>query len=355
MRVQQTNRHLIRAGQRIAARREAYAIAAANDEGTGTSVVPAGSGEGVQPLLPSTPPPMVVAPVTHPLGPPSLVGTLITVDIMLNQPTRVTRMIMDLTLQRFIADRIFASAGGVTGGAVVYDQATWNELYAARDVERVAPGAEFPLLTGVQLIPKVASVEKWGGKIFITDEARDRNNTILFMRLMRQVANTIVRKINARAIAEMNSAITTFNRTFVGHSWSAVVTAGTNASTAQNYPLADFAFADQVAEQDELGVMFNLVLMNPQEYAHMSTVYGATAFAQFLQFIGKSIYVSMRVPAGTAYFVQEGQVGEMRIEKPLGTETWREPETERTWSQSSVRPVMYVTNPYSVLQATGLT
>jgi hypothetical protein len=44
----------------------------------------------------------------------------------------------------------------------------------------------------------------------------------------------------------------------------------------------------------------------------------------------------------------------MRIEKPLGTETWREPETERTWSQTSVRPVMYVTNPFSVLQANGL-
>jgi hypothetical protein len=316
-------------------------IAATNDLGIGVQA--------------ATPPPTTIAPASHPLGPPTLAGTLITVDLMLNQPTRITRMIMDLTLQRFVADRIFASAGGVTGGAVVYDQATWNELYAARDVERVAPGAEFPVLTGVQLIPKVASVEKWGGKVFITDEARDRNNTVLFMRLMRQVGNTIVRKINARAIAEMNAAVTSFARTFVGRSWSAVVTAGTNASTAQQYPLRDFAQADLIAEQDELGVVFNLVLLNPQEYATLTTVYGATSLAQFLQFIGKQIYVTNRVPAGTAYFVQEGQVGEMRIEKPLGTETWREPETERTWSQSSVRPVMYVTNPYSILQATGLT
>jgi hypothetical protein len=336
------NRHLILAGKRFAARYEADAIAAAND------------GNGGPGIVALTPPPMVEAPVTHPLGPPTVSGTLITVEMMLNQPTRITRMIMDLTQQRFIADRIFASAGGVTGGAVIYDQATWNELYAARDVERVAPGAEFPILTGVQLIPKVASVEKWGGKIFITDEARDRNNTILFTRLMRQVGNTIVRKINARAIGEMNAAVTGFNRTFVGRDWTAVVTAGTSASTAQQYPLRDFAEADLIAEQDELGVVFNLVLMNPQEYANMSTIYGAQSLAQFLTFIGKSIYVSNRVPAGSVYFVQEGQVGEMRVEKPLGTETWREPETERTWSQTSVRPVMYVTNPYSILQATGL-
>lgn len=319
------NMHLVRAGRRIEARSVAQIQAATVDN-----------------------------PSSHPLGPPTLSGTLLTVDIMLNQPTRITRMIMDLTLQRFIADRIFASAGGVTGGAVVYDQATVNELYAARDVERVAPGAEFPLLTGVRLIPKVASVEKWGGKVYITDEARDRNNSILFMRLMRQVGNTIVRKINARAIAELNSAISTFNQTFVGRDWQTVVTAGTNASTASNYPLRDFAQADLIAEQDEMGVVYDLVLLNPQEYAQLVTIYGAQSLQQFLQFIGKQIYVSNRVPAGTAYFVQEGQVGEMRIEKPLGTETWREPETERTWSQSSVRPVMYVTNPFSVLQATGL-
>jgi hypothetical protein len=342
VKVHKKNRHLIVTGQRIAARKEANAIAAANDGVTGYDIVAA-------PIPPTT-----VAPTSHPLGPPTVSGTLITVDMMLNQPTRITRMIMDLTQQRFIADRIFASAGGVTGGAVIYDQATWNELYAARDVERVAPGAEFPILTGVQLIPKVASVEKWGGKVFITDEARDRNNVILFTRLMRQVGNTVVRKINARAIGEMNAAITAFNRTFVGRDWTAVVTAGTSASTAQQYPLRDFAEADLIAEQDELGVVFNLVLMNPQEYANMSTIYGASSLADFLTFIGKSIYVSNRVPAKSIYFVQEGQVGEMRVEKPLGTETWREPETERTWSQTSVRPVMYVTNPYSILQATGL-
>lgn len=323
--VPKKNLHLVRAGQRIEARVGADIMAATVD-----------------------------APASHPLGPPTISGTLMTVDIMLQQPTRITRMIMDLTLQRFIADRVFSSPGGVTGGAVVYDQATMNELYAARDIQRIAPGTEFPLLTGVQLTPKVASVEKWGGKVFITDEARDRNNTALFMRLMRQVGNTIVRKINARAIAELNAAIAAFSQTFVGNNWQTVITAGTSASTASLYPLKDFARADQIAEIDELGVTYDLVLLNPQEMAQLITIYGATNLDEFLGFIQKDIYVSNRVPAGTAYFVQQGAVGEMRIEKPLGTETWREQETERTWSQTGVRPVMYVTNPFSVLQATGL-
>lgn len=293
------------------------------------------------------------SPVAHPLGPPSLSGNMITVDMYLNQPTRVTRMILDLSLQRFIADRVFTSAGGVTGGAVIYDQATVNELYAARDVEKVAPGMEFPIITSERLVPKVAEVEKWGGKVWVSDEARDRNNTALFTRQIRQLTNTIIRKINARAIAEMEAAISASGQTATGRNWQAVVTAGTSASTASAYPARDFALADQMAEEDELGVSYDLILLNPQEYAQLAIIYGQ-GLAQFLQSTGKSVYVSNRVAAGTAYFVSQGQVGEMRVEKPLGSETWREPNRERNWIQSSVRPTMYVTNPFAILKFTGL-
>ena len=87
-----------------------------------------------------------------------------TVETMLAQPTRITRMVMDITRERFIADRLFASGGGVTGGAVVYDEAQANEMYTNRDIEQVAVASEFPLVTAEQLAPKVAEVEKWGGK-----------------------------------------------------------------------------------------------------------------------------------------------------------------------------------------------
>src|SRR6478752_4186964 len=52
-------------------------------------------------------------PVSHPFGPPVVTGTSITVEAMLNQPTRITRMVMDLTRERFIADKIFTNGGGV--------------------------------------------------------------------------------------------------------------------------------------------------------------------------------------------------------------------------------------------------
>jgi len=291
---------------------------------------------------------------SHPLGPPTVSQDTITVSTMLNQPTRITRMIMDLSLQKFITDRVFSAAGGVTGGAVVYDEATENELYATRDVQRVAPGTEFPLIEAEQPIPKVAEVEKWGGKVFVTDEARDRNNSAGFTNKIRKLTNTIIRKNNQRAVNTLTASIAASGQTVTGRDWGAVVTGGAGQSTANLWPARDFALAAQMAEEDELGVVYNLWLLNPQEYTELVVIYGAAGLQELLRTLNIDIYVSNRVPAGTAYVVAAGQVGEFRIEKPLGTETWREPGTERTWVQSSVRPVEYVTNPFAVLQFTGL-
>jgi hypothetical protein len=295
------------------------------------------------------------AAVPHPLGPPTVSGTSITVDMMLQQPTRVTRMLMDITQQRFLADKIFASAGGVTGGAVIYDEMTLNDLYTSRDIERVEPGMEFPIITSERPQPKVAEVEKWGGKVWIADETRDRNNAAAFTNQIRQLANVVVRKLNQRAIEVLNASITASGQTVVGRSWGDYAALTPNTTAFNAGPLRDFALADQMAEEDELGVNYTLWIINPQEYANLLVGSGGPAnFQALLQSMNITVYVSNRVPAGTAYVVAGTTLGEMRVEKPLGTETWREPNRERTWVQSSVRPVMYVTNPYAVLKFTGL-
>lgn len=293
--------------------------------------------------------------VSYPLGPPTVSGNSLTVDTALHQPTRITRRIADLTLARFIVSQIFAVGGGVEGGAVVYDQATLNELYTTRPVEQVAPGQEFPIVSSDRSVPQVAPVEKWGGKVFITDEARQRNDIVHFNNQVTRLANTLVKRINDRAIETLEAAITALGGalTFVGNDWSAVVTSGTAASSAELWPAADFAKAQMLAEVDELGVVYDLWLVNPQEKAQLAVVYGS-ALGEVLAAHGIALFASNRVPAGTAYVVERGAVGEIRVEKPLGTETWREEKTERTWVQSSVRPVMYVTNPYSIRKVTGL-
>jgi hypothetical protein len=291
----------------------------------------------------------------YPLAPGTVDSNgVLTVDLALSQPTRITRRIRDISVQRFLADRLFTSSGGVTGGAVIYDRQQANELYAARDVERISPGATFPVITGTVEVPSVATVEKWGGKFDITDEARDRNDIALFNRQTTQLANTIVRKHNARAMAAVTAAVAETGQTFAGNNWGAVVTAGSSASTASAYPQADIARAQEVADVQELGVMFDILITNPTQARVLRTIYGSDLNAMLGDNGIQEMFVSNRVTAGKAYVAARGQVGQVRNEQPLRTVAIRDEDHERTWVQSGVRDVIFVDAPYQVLEITGL-
>lgn len=296
---------------------------------------------------------MAYSQVAHPLGAPTVSGTTITVETYLKQPTRITNMLMDLSKQQFVSDLIFASGGGVTGGAVIYDQVIENELYTERDAEKIAPGSEFPILTSDRQVPKVAEVEKWGGKVFITTEAVDRNDQVAFANQIRQLNNTIIRKINAIAIATLETELTAYSQTLAGVDWTEVITAGTSATTAQEMPMRDFIAAQGEADIKELGVTYDTFLLNPEDWTNLATIYGANLQTLFSD-LKISYFVSNRITAGTMYAVAKQQVGQMLLEQPLATETWYEEATQRTWVQASVRPVHFVTNPFAALKITGI-
>lgn len=293
--------------------------------------------------------------VVNPLAPPTISGTTVTVDFALRNVSEVvTPMIVDITLQRFFVDRVFTNGGGVTGGAVVYTEVEANDAYAARDVQRVEAGMEFPEITFQRRVPKIATVEKWGGKFRITWEARDRNNVSEFTTAVRQLANTIVRKINQIGIAKIDAAITAGSRTVTGVNWSTVVTTGSSASNHTLWPARDFGKAASTAAVEEMGMQYTLWILNPQEYANLASIYGDNLNA-VLEGFNISLFVTNRVAAGTAYVVAEGMVGEMRLEQPLQSRSWDDPNgIEQTWVQSSVRPLFFVNNPFGLLKFTGL-
>lgn len=291
----------------------------------------------------------------YPLGPPSVSGQLVTVDMMLNDPTRITRMISDITLQRFLLDKIFTNAGGVQGGAVIYDLPLTNDLYPTRDIQRVEPAGEFPILTSAVPVPTVATPEKWGAKTFITDEARDRNNNVYFMREQRKVANVIVRKLNQRAVEQLDAIFTAYPaQTFPGHDWTTVTTLGTTPTAYSSQPIGDLVSIQLFLEQQELGISFDTILMNPTQRARLQLIYGDEWRAVLTSYGYTNVFVSNRVPVSSLYALLGGQVGQLRVENPLGTVTWRDNPREITWSQSSVRPLMFVDEPLNVVKLTGL-
>jgi hypothetical protein len=294
----------------------------------------------------------------YPLSAPTVSGNNITVDLMLNQPTRITRYLSDLSMRGFWADKVFTPGGGVSGGAVLYTQLTSNELFvsASRDVQNVEPGAEFPLVTFDRPTPLTKQVEKFGGKFFVTDEARDRNDPMMLQQGSQRLANTINRRIHTNAVNEIDAQITALGgsaQTATGNDWSAVVTGGSSQSNATAWPAADFAKVQLLADQKELGVQFDTWILNPVNANEFRITYG-NEWRSVLDDAGITFVVTNRVTAGTAYVIESGQVGQMLLEKPLSTETWREQGTQRTWVQSDVRPVFVITNPYGIAKVTGL-
>jgi hypothetical protein len=292
----------------------------------------------------------------YPLALPTISGSNVSVDVMLNEPTRITKYLSDLTLRGFWADQVFTPGGGVTGGAILYTQLTTNDLFVAssRDVMNVEPGAEFPIVTFDRPVPLVKPVEKFGGKFFVSDEARDRNDPLMLQQGTQRLANTISRRIHTNAVAELDAQITALGgsaQTATANNWGNVVTGGSSQTTASGWPAADFAKVQLLADQKELGVVFDTWILNPIDANDFNIVYGENA-NQVLANHGIRFITSNRITAGTAYVIEAGNVGQMRLEKPLSTETWREQGTQRTWVQSDVRPVFVITNPYSIAKVT---
>lgn len=293
--------------------------------------------------------------IAYPLGAPSVKDGGITVDLMVNEPTRITRYLADMSMEGFFIDKIF-STSGISGGALLYDQLLVNDLYTTNDVGVVSPGGEFPMVEQPNRQPKVATPQKIGGKFAITDEARKRNNPLLLQQGVQRLANTIRRKMHEQGIKALNDALTELGGdalTMVSTGWTTPTTTKAGDKVAAKEPTQDFIKAGLLAEQTDLGVEFDTWLVNPAQKAALMTYYGAN-YQQALSAWGVSIESSKLIPEGEALVVASGQVGAMALESPLTTETWDERRIQSTWIQSFVTPAFAVTNPMSIVKVTGL-
>lgn len=291
----------------------------------------------------------------YPAGAPSIDGQgRITVEQFLRQPSRVQRVITDLTNERFLAERIFSS-GDAQGGAVIYDQVTASELYTDRDVQAIEPGSNFPIVTSGEGAPKVAAVTKWGGAAVMTYEAVRRDSRDTLNRELTKLRNTIVRKVDTVAIAALDAAPI---NTDVGTDWS--------DGTAGN-PIVDIATAQSIIDDADMGYVTDTVIANPAQRVDLltrkdvrdslpreGTAANPIASGQFQGFMGLTWYFTNRVPAGTAYFLSSTMAGSLRDELPLYSRVINQEERERWLVQAARVTVPIVTDPKAVLKMTGL-
>ena len=284
-------------------------------------------------------------------------GNLITVDQALTMPESITQRLSEIIEPNLLVDRVFSGSGqAVQGGGVIYSQITEKHLYLSTDVLDREPGDEYPVVYADRPEPRLAKVQDFGGKFAVTDEARRRNQSVDFDNDVTKLANTITRKLNQRAIETLEAGLGALddNGEVAGHSWSGLNFEGsTGVTKSADRPTADFAAAQLAADQDDMGITYTQLLVNPQQKAALAIAYGKDLTA-VLDSFGLEIFSSLHIPAGTAYMVDPGQVGFVDYEEPLTTTTWRDEHHRQEWVQSYAMPVMGVTNPRAIRRITGL-
>ena len=175
----------------------------------------------------------------------------VNVKDFLNNPSRVERVLNDLTKDKTIADYAFGQ-GDAKHGAVVYDEVTGHPVESNRDVEIIAPGAEFPLINVLEEEQKMAKVDKYGGAAGVTFEAIRRNDGDVLNKRLQVLKNLIIAKVNAVAVNALigNANINTHVLT-------------TDWSVTTTDPIADLFAAQALIDDNELGYKSDLYLVNP--------------------------------------------------------------------------------------------
>jgi hypothetical protein len=129
----------------------------------------------------------------------------LTVKALLQQPTLLSRELVNLVNKRLIADQLFVrgSAEQVAGGALRYQQL--ESIYVDDDPDEIAEGGDFPMTDWTEAV-KVEPVRQYGFGVRVTNLAIRRNQRDMVSRGQRKLANRIVKFIDSKAMAVLEDA-----------------------------------------------------------------------------------------------------------------------------------------------------
>jgi hypothetical protein len=287
---------------------------------------------------------------------PTLNGRTLTVDVALKQPTIIAARIAKLADKQLLLGKVLRPLGApIQGGALEYSLLTAASFLAAGDVEKRAPGAEYRVVDGISPTPALAPVEDWGAKAVIPVEAVIRNSTTLLDNTVTQMTNTLLRKLDTKTVAALqSSAIASFAPS---NGWSGLTFVGplTDITPSANRPTRHFAEVQAMADFEEMGITHDLLIVNPDQARQLRTAY-AENLDDMLASAGftNGMFVNPRVPSGVAFAVEQGAVGTVGFEVPLTVDTWLDKDT-RSWKiQVYAVPAMAVDRPFAAKKIAGL-
>lgn len=288
-------------------------------------------------------------PLSYPLGNAVIQDNVLTVDAILKAPHRITQRMVELTQNSFVIDKVFGTMGAVGSHAVQYMemQPGLNEMDGS--IPDRAPGEEVKVLTAEWGEAKVSSSRDFSGRFFVPDEAITRNQASLIDAETTRLSNKIVMDVNRWSVDTFEKSALLVS---VSGKWGDVILDGATPTSPHARPSAHFAQIQSLADVEEMGITYDLYILNPADAATLRTVYG-DRLKPMLDTFGISLFPTNRVEPGTAFAVASGEVGFCTYETALSTVVYRAEDRKGAWVQTSVKPIIGVVNPYAIRSVGG--
>lgn len=301
-----------------------------------------------------------MADFTFPLSPASVQDGSITVDMFVQEPTRLSNYVASLTQANLVSQFLFTSTQA-QGGAIMYDRLVANKATAADRPGVIAPGGEFPTIGAGEGEPVVDPVVKTGGKFEITREAQLRNDPILLQRGAQRVANTMTKDIDGRAFDVISSTLDAIPNSLKVESsgWAAagqVQASAKTATTGEGALIDNLEEGKLLAEETGLGYNVDTLVLRPRDAKNLRTILGLQNWQGILSTLGVTLYVTQsdKLADGEGLLLQRGAVGVMGVEDPISTDNEYLKATQKTVFYTWATMAFGVTDPFSVVKLTGL-
>ncbi|WP_404314347.1 major capsid protein [Prescottella equi] len=290
---------------------------------------------------------------------PTLDGNELTVSMIMSNPSFITAKVDELTETEELLSTFFRPyASKVEGGGILHPVSRQGDQYTVDDVVERGPGDEYRTVQALDPEYRLAVLRDFGGKFEVTDEEVDRNDIVAMNLKVKQLTNTLVRKLNRSALASVEKALAELpgaGTIASTASWSDLVTVGPLDQITPNAarPMADMVRAQLAADEEELGIKHDLLLVSPQQEADLRIGYGDT-LAAVLASTGLSLKSSPYVADGTAYVLAKGKVGYVGYERRLTVEYIDKREVRSKVVQAYAVPSFAVDQPRAIKKIVGI-
>ena len=285
---------------------------------------------------------------------PELNGERLSVDAVMQQPTRIRDRIATLADRQLLMPRFFRPYGApVLGGGLLYASLTAAEFFTAGPIEKRTPGAEYRRVQPLEPEPRLAPVEDWGATAEVLDESVVRNDKSALDTATIQLTNELLRLLDTRTIEVLEEA--SLGDVLVAHGWENLIFEGPldQLTPSGDRPTAHFAQAQELADLDEMSIQLDTLVVSPQQNRQLRTAYAENLDAM-LRSAGLTLYANPRVPDGTAYLAEAGSVGTVGFEVPLTVEIVPVPLERKRIVQAYCVPALAVDRPFACKKIIGL-